>query len=873
VETSLLTTKLNIPPLRPQLVSRPRLFERLNEGLSYNLLLISAPAGFGKTTLLSEWVRQNQPDTRAAWLSLDGGDDDPVRFWSYFIAALQTIQPACGEKILPLLRSSQPPTTEPMLTVLINDLSYVRGDFIAVLDDYHFIESGQIHSGISYLIEHMPVQMHLVISSRADPPLPLASYRGKGMMLEISTDDLRFSVEDATDLLKELKILDLPVEDVTALNERTEGWAVGLKMAALSMSEQKDIRGFITSFTGSQRYVMDYLMEEVLQKQNEEARDFLLKTSILERLSGPLCDAVTGQKGSQDILLELEHGHLFIIPLDESRQWYRYEHLFADLLRHQCETAYKTEQVAPLHRQASQWYEDNNLPYEAIHHALAAQDWENAAKLLNKHGKEKQVSGEFVTLLNWLQQLPEEVLLVQPRLCLLYNAALQMTGSLDAADSILETLERVAQGDDNLMGEIVAHRAHIAWRWFDYQLAGELANKALSLLHPDELENRSVMNNILGYLKTFSGDTKDAETLLTKAYEAAQQTGNYFAASSSLGGLFIIAGQRGELRRMSETAHQAIEFTASSPASGVPHIILSIIFYEWNDLEAALEHIKQVIELSQLIGTMQARVWVHDILACIELARGNDAGFLKASERADFEARNIVDNRAPQAEHAAYRIQFALRQDDLATASEWGSKLAANLDALQARYSHVPVRLLIAQGKKLAATEKLQVLYDGAAESKMQGLMIIYRVYQSLAVENEESAVEFLSNALTMAEPEGYIRTFVDEGKLLKPLLEKALSKGITPEYTRKLIDIIEAEERQKRRMKREEGAPSRSVLSGREIEVLKLMAEGLSNQQIADRLIISLGTVKNHVHNIIEKLEAKGRTQAVAQARELELI
>jgi LuxR family maltose regulon positive regulatory protein len=874
-ETSLLKTKLSIPPVRPALVSRPRLVERLQEGLNYNLTLVSAPAGFGKTTLLSEWARQDQPRVRTAWFSLDEGDNDPTRFWDYFIAALQTLQPTCGEGILPLLHSSQPPPTESMLTALINDLSGIAGDFIIVLDDYHHIESQQIHNGITYMLEHMPGLMHMVIATRADPPLPLARARGRGAMLEIGADDLRFTLDEAISFLKEMRSPELSNENVSTLNKRTEGWAVGLKMAALSMRGKEDIPEFITAFTGSQRYVMDYLMEEVLLKQTQEVRDFLLKTSVLERLSGPLCDAVTGRKGSQDILLNLERGHLFIVPLDESHQWYRYEHLFADLLLHQCESTCGKEQVTTFHQQASQWYEGHGFPDEAIHHALAAQDWETATRLISEYGKEKEGRGEFVTLLNWTQRLPEEFLLSHPRLCLQHTIAIQMAGSLDAAESKLKILEKAAQDDDSIKGEIAAQQAHITWRRYDYPLAGTLARKALSLLSPDELESRATMNNILGYISLSNGNFKEAESLLTESYEAFRRSGSGFGAYAPFGGLMTIMHRKGELGRVAEMCQQAIELAGSSPASLVPHISLSAVLYEWNDLEGAVSHIQQAIEMGQLVGTMQARMLVHDTLAGYRTAQGDKAEALKALEKADLETRKIGDMPTQQTDHAARRIQIALRQEDLAAASEWSSKLAKYAGSLSHRYRYIPLRLLIAQGNKNEAAETLQVRYKEAVQWGLQGDMVIYRLYQALAAETEESALEFLSDALTMAEPEGYIRTFVDEGKLLKPLLEKALSREITPEYTRKLITIIEAEERHKRKIKKGEStvSPYQSLLSQRELEVLRLMAEGLSNQQIADRLIISLSTAKNHVHNILEKLNVQGRTQAVTQARELELI
>jgi len=879
VETSLLKTKLNIPPIRPQLVSRPRLTERLKEGLKCNLILISAPAGFGKTTLLSEWSRQSRPNIQTAWVSLDEGDNDPIRFWDYFIAALQTLQPAVGENALTLLHTTQTfpgqiPPIESVLTVLINDLANIRGEFVVALDDYHLIEAQQIHDGITFLLDHLPPQMHLVIATRADPSLPLAHFRGKGMMLEIGADDLRFTLDETVSFFQEMKALGLSTDDVCALNTRTEGWVVGLKMAALSMQRQPDIPEFLTSFTGSQRYVMDYLMEEVLQQQTKEVQEFLLQTSVLNRLTAPLCDAVTERKGSQDILRNLERGHLFIVPLDDSRQWYRYEHLFADILRHQQESTYGAENTAELHRRASQWYEDSNHPDEAIHHALVSRDWQKAAMLITERGKKKNQNGEFSTVANWMQLLPEEVIFSHPELCKLYIVAMQMTGQVDAVESILKTLEEAAQGDESIRDEIAVQQAMAAWRRHDYPLAGKLARKALSILPPDEHENRDVMNLILGWNYNYSGNFREAEPIFAEVYEAFRQSGSNFGAFSAFSGLVSIAWQKGQLRRAAEMCRQAIELAGPSPASVAPHILLSTVLYELNDLEAGVNHIQQVIELGQLIGTMQARVEIHDILACYRLAQGDESGFLEALEKADFEARNIGDKPEIPPGHAARHIQFALKQDDLVAASEWGSKLAEYAGFLPQYLNHGPSRLLIAQGKKSEAAKELQVLYERAAQSEAQGLMIVYRLCQALAAETEEAALEFLTDALTMAEPEGYIRTFVDEGRLLAPLLEKVISRGIKPEYAGKLLRIIE-EEQHRKHVRREKGPVKipYETLSEREMEVLLLLVAGFSNRQIAERLFISVGTVKTHVHNIMAKLEVSGRIQVIARARELNLI
>jgi LuxR family maltose regulon positive regulatory protein len=875
VETSLLATKLNIPPARPQVINRPRLLERLQEGLKYNFILISAPAGFGKTTLLSEWARQNKPKLHTAWLSLDKGDNDPVRFWDYFIAALTTIRSNIGEKILPWLHSSHLPSYESLLNLLINEVSGIPGNFIAVLDDYHLIESQHIHDGITYLLEHMPVQMNLVIATRADPPLPLAHFRGKGMMQEIRTDDLRFNPEDAASLMKELKTPELSPQDIASLNERTEGWAVGLKMAALSLMEQKDIPGFIKAFTGSQRYVMDYLLEEVLQKQTSEIRDFLLQTSVLERLSGPLCDVITGSQNSNDTLTKLEQGHLFIVPLDESRQWYRYEHLFSDLLRHQLKIVYGVEQIPILHHKARQWYEDHGFPDDATHHALAAKDWVTAIRLIYPRCEEFRNRGEWNYLLGWIQIIPEEILRTHHRLYCQYASFLSAIGKLDAAEAALSYLESAAVDDAVLQSDVAFLLGNIACRRWDIERVEFLTKKSLSLLPPENILMRSRAKLQLAFIKLTKCLFDDAERLMTESYKMSIQAGDIWLASAALGQLGDIKHQYGELHRAVELYKKAIEVAGETQGAAWGASGLSKVLYEWNDLEIAAQNAKRAIEWYELGGNAEPAIPAYYIQSQICLVRGNKADIVALIEKMD--QANHQPALAPQyyAYHAAYHMILSIRQQDLEAARKWNKKISEYSQMLLIEYQSVPARLLIAQDKKEEALNHLQKLYNKFIKIGAYGLLVGIRVYQALAAETEEAAVDFLTNALKIAEPEGHIRTFVDEGKLLKPLLEKALSRGTAPEYVRKLLTIIEAEERQKLKKKKGEETHSRygSLLSGRELEVLKLMAEGLSNQQIADRLVISLSTAKNHVHNIIEKLNAKGRTQAIAQARELELM
>ena len=870
METSLLTTKLNIPPVRPQIVPRLRLIERLNESLNFNLVLVSAPAGFGKTTLLSEWVHSNQPEVFPAWVSLDEGDNDPVRFWDYFIAALQTLQAGCGEKILPWLHSSQAPPAESMLTALINELTTIKRDFFIVLDDYHLIESRQIHDGIIYFIEHLPPHIHLVIVSRADPPLPLARFRGRAMMLEIHTDDLRFTQDDTANLLKELKMPGLSAEDLTALNERTEGWVTGLKMAALSMREQKDIPAFIATFTGSQRYIMDYLMEEVLQKQPQEICDFLMKTSILERLNGPLCNALVGREDSRRILLDLEREYLFIMPLDDTRQWYRYEHLFADLLQNECITTYGTEQVIDLHRQASQWFEDNNLPNEAVNHALAARDWERALRLISVLYEERRKRGEYETLIGWLQAIPEEMLRGHIRLYSKYTTLLVATGHLDTTEAALGFLE-TTNLDDTSKGEVTFARGFIYKSRGDLKHSIELFEKSFTLVPPDDIAMRSRIAHNIAHSRQRLGHFQEVEKWATTACELARQTGDVMIESSAMGQIAIINSYQGKLKRANEIYKKANELIEQTTLAGNQGL-LCMNYYFLNDFEAVTENARLAVEMGELTGGKGMSMTGLYYQARVCLVRGDAAEADAVMTRLDEASRSPSIDSTWHAFYIASRVMYAIRRDNLEEAVRWGERLP-DLSVMMLSDQPIHARLLLAQGKREPAARILRELYEKFIQLAATGMVIPVRIYQALAAEKKEQALEFLAEALTIAAPEGNIRIFVDEGKLLKPLLEKALTRQITPNFTRKLLDIIEEEEQQRQARLRAAVSSPPDLLSERELEVIKLLADDVGNQRIAEQLCVNLSTVKTHVHHIIEKLEVKDRRQAVQRVKVLKLI
>jgi LuxR family maltose regulon positive regulatory protein len=876
LDLSLLSTKLYNPPARPGLVTRPRLLERLERGLSCNLILVSAPAGFGKTTLISDWTRKGKMRANTAWLSLDEGDNDPVRFFDYFIAALKTLYPGIGERSLTLLHSPQPCPIESVLTTLINDLIDFPDDFALVVDDYHLVKAEVIQSGITFLLEHLPPRMHLIIAARADPPLPLSHFRGRGTIFEIGADDLRFTTGEAGELFNKSQSLELAAEDVSALYARTEGWAVGLTMAAISLSKRKDIPGFIAGFTGSQRYVMDYLVEEVLKQQSLDVQDFFLKTSVLDRMTAQLCSHVTGRKISREMLAKLESAFGgFLVPLDESGQWYRYHHLFAESLRNQLERLSGSEKVNDLHRLTSQWYEDNGFIDEAIRHSLAAQDWHRATELIAGVVEDRAKHGEMMTLLNWFQTLPIEMLHADIWLCRQYGRVLVQTGQNEAADSILSYLEKATPGDIVVQGEIAAEQSYLAYRRGDVQRTAELARKALALLPAESLALRARASYSLGVNLYEIGQYDEASSLFTDAFEIGRKAGDLMVAADGLSYLGYILLWKGKLYEAAKVIQQGIDLAGNSPAAAMCRIRLGQVLYEWNDLDKAVRNQELALELVALKGLPENATNFYRFLARTRQASGDQAGAQEAISMADklIESRPI--RPGVQASVIAFHGLLAIREGNLEVASKWSARLSNCSSLLPFNYRHIAPRLSLVRGENAAAREQLQECYLKAAQGDALGLMIEIRVFQALAATTDTEALSFLADALILGQNEGFIRTFVDEGKLIKPLLRKASKEGITPGYAANLIKVIEDEELRCTVTSRGRMSitATSGILSEREVEVLRLVEIGLSNRQIADRLFVTPGTIKVHVYNLMEKLNAKSRTQAVALARELKVI
>jgi LuxR family maltose regulon positive regulatory protein len=879
---SILATKLFRPPPRPGAILRPRLIERLSEGRGPGraLTLISAPAGFGKSTLLSAWIDQSvrqDPKLRVAWLSLDEGDSEPSQFLLYLAAALHSAEPSCGADAIAALQSPQPPSAESVLTELINEIDGITGDLLLVLDDYHAVHSPKVDEALAFLLEYPPAHMRLVIATREDPMLPLARLRARGELVELRAADLRFSLDEADDFLGRVMGLELTAEDIASLENRTEGWIAGLHLAALSMRGQKDIAGFIRSFTGSHRFVMDYLVEEVLQRQIESVQRFLLRTSILDRLCGPLCDSVLLDPSApgQETLENLERANLFIVPLDNERRWYRYHHLFADLLRQRLHESAASSTgdagtcVAELHGRASRWYEDNGLDFEAFQHAAAANDIERAERLIEGKGIPLHFRGAVAAILDWLASLPKTVLDARPSLCVRYATLSLVAGQSTGVEERLQAAEAVLQGaepDDrvrDLIGQIAAARATLALTRYQPEAMITQARRALEYLRPDNLFFRIRANWTLGFAYQVQGNRAAAGQAYTEAIAISQASGNIrmtIVATISLG---AIQEMENDLHRAAESFRSGLQLAGDHPQpfENEAHIGLARILYEWNDLEAAEQHGQQGLRLARQFDSAIDRYVICEVfLARLRLARGDvdGAAAMLAQTQQTARQKNFT-LRLP--EIAAAQVLTLIRQDNLPAAAQLAHEFKLPLSQ---------ARVLLAQGDASAALRVLQPLRRQMEEKGWQDERLKVMVLQAVAHHahgEEDKAVHLLGDALVLAEPGGFIRIFVDEGTPMSGLLSGAAARGIMPDYTARLLAAF----------KIKHDLPSRQPLveplSRRELEVLRMIAEGLSNQEIGERLFVALDTIKGHNRRIFEKLEVKRRTEAIARGRELGLL
>lgn len=947
MSTSILATKLYVPPARPKVVRRLHLIERLNEGLHGKLTLISAPAGFGKTTLVSEWIqtfRQGatsssarpvslSPPLAVAWLSLDEGDNDPTRFLTYLVAALQTLAPQIGVGVLGLLQSPQPPREpsgyETLLTALLNEITTLPDSFVLILDDYHLIDAIPIDQALTFLLEHLPPQMHLVITTREDPQLPLARYRARGQMTELRAADLRFTPAEAAGFLNQVMGLDLSAEEVAVLETRTEGWIAGLQLAALSMRGRADVAGFVKAFAGDNRYIVDYLIEEVLQRQPERVRSFLRQTSLLDRLSGPLCDAVTDQNDGMMLLDALERGNLFVVPLDDKRHWFRYHHLFADVLAaHMLQE--QPAQVPILHQRASAWYTDNGLPADAIRHALAAQDFARAAGLIERVWPVMDGSFQTATWLGWARALPDALVCARPVLNGAYAWALLNAGELEAAEARLIDVERwldtaadererlhLSQKEPHsrssaemivvdetqfrtLPASIATARAYLAQTRGDLPDSVKYGQRALDFLPETDHLRRGPAAALLGLAQWASGDLEAAYRTLANAMAGFQKIGNWHFATSVTSGLADIRTVQGRLREAIGSYTQALQFAL---AQGEPlirgtanlYLGLSELSHEQGKLEVATQQLLQTQALGEQAGLPDWRYRFCRAQARIKKTEGDLAGALDRLDEAErcYHRTPVPDVRPL----ATLKTRVWVAQGQLREALRWVQEQGLSVDdelSFLHEFEHITLaRVLMAQhryepdGRTMREALRLLDRLQHAAEAGGRlGSAIEILVLQALAHQAQGQlamALVVLERALTLAEPEGYVRLFVDEGAPMAQLLREVAVRGVLPDYVDKLLAGFGAENQPRPdKPTRAQVAPSPLAsaspsliepLSQRELEVLQLIAQGLSNSEISTRLFLALSTVKGHNRLIFGKLQVQRRTEAVARARELGLV
>jgi LuxR family maltose regulon positive regulatory protein len=893
----LLSTKFGIPRIRADLLVRSHLVERLEEATTREFVLVSTPAGFGKTTLLASWARSSERPV--AWLSLDGDDNDPVRFWRYIAAAVERVHQGMGERALSLLDAPAQPTLKAVVTVLVNELAAGPGELVLILDDYHLIESHAVHDSLAFLLEHMSPGMHVVISSRSDPPIPLARFRARGQLAELRAADLRFTLEETAALLQGVWELNLPEESIAALEERTEGWVTGLQLAALSLRGATDAAQFIQGFTGSNRYILDYLTEEVLEQQPDDARSFLLDTSVLAQLSGPLCDVLTGRGDGQAMLEHLEQSNLFLVPLDEERHWYRYHHLFADLLLARLGAADPTR-VLELHRKAAAWYEENGLVSEALRHALAAGEAVWAARLVERHVEEVLRRGEGETLRGWLAALPQEVVRSRPRLALAQALAAFNAGRLQVAEPFLEAAEQaLATGPSelyepsigrdmsmlaNVPASIALLRAALVALRGDAQRTTELVRQAQAHLAEDERGPRISVRWNLAQADWMLGRLAEAGCAFAGIVAEGREAGEphlMLTAGSVLGR--IQRGQ-GHLQAALRTYQEGLEFAArTGPGVGlsaaVAHVGMAEVLYERNQLEQALSHTREGISLGRQLTSTQTLASGLATLAWIRQARGDAAGAREAMD----EAYQVISNREIVALHnpvPAERARLLLAQGDVQEVVHWVEERGLE-DEDESGYAReleylVLARVLLSRNMADRALALLERLGSVAKAQARVGSLIQVQVLQALgfqAAGQADQAMKVLAPALMQAEPEGYMRTFVDEGRPMAALLHRALARGVAPGYTARLLAAFPSVDQGIQPSPPPVPFPFNEPLSERELEVLRLLASGASNQEIADELSIALSTARKHVSNIIGKLGVKNRTQAVSRGRDLGLL
>ena len=896
MQTPILATKLFIPPPRAKVVPRPRLIERLHEGLHGKLMLISAPAGFGKTTLISAWLATEERP--AAWLSLDEADSDPTRFLVYFIVALQTIAPHLGEGVLGMLLSPQPPPTESLLTTLLNEIATIPDNFVLVLDDYHVINATAVDQALTFLLERLPPQMHLVITTREDPQISLARLRARGHMTELRATDLRFTPTEAAGFLNQVMGLSLSVEDVTALEARTEGWIAGLQLAAIALQGHEDTTNFIKSFTGKHHFVMDYLLAEVLQQQSARVQTFLLRTSILDRLCGPLCDAVLLEPSASgpETLEYLEQANLFIVPLDHERRWYRYHHLFADLLRQRLGHSLSPGEIKELHIRASEWYKQNGLMLDALHHALKAEAFEQAARLAEDVWQSMDRTFQSAAWLGWVRKIPHAVVSVRPTLCVLLARTYAYVGDLDSSEAYLKNAEHALAGSTvqeelkHLQGTIALVRATNAQNQGNLVETVKYAELAIRTIPKENTYPLAQAFITLGMTHWATGDLEASLHAMHVWMKDMQRLGNQEFVVASAFAVADIEVILGRLREAKNSLQQAIQQAGAlgpeaETVTAHHHLGLALLAHEQDDDPAMTQHLQIAADLGQRTPLVnwpyrwsmaQARIEEADDACDAALERLNEAG------------RVYVQNPVPITQPIeAYKARIYLKQGRLDRAQIWAQERGISVEdevRYLTEYEHLTLaRVRLADGSFDGVNDLLNRLLALAEAQHRTGSVIEILLTQALVDQAQGDGLKAhvaLERGLRLAEPEGYLRTFVEQGKAMRQLLLdfSSANKEQPAHPLHSYVDKILAAFSLPVKVISKSALPNQppeiiEPLTGRELEILHLMAQGLSNHEIGQRLFLALNTVKGHNRHIFGKLQVQRRTEAIARARESGLL
>ena len=891
----LLQTKLFLPQPRTGLVQRPRIIDKMNEGLERRLTLVSAPAGFGKSTMLIEWARTT--GNKVTWLSIDDSDNDLKRFFIYLILAIQKINPSLGQDVLPVLQAADNPRMEHLLTILINDITEVDDEFTLILDDYHLIENQDIHNGLQFLIDHVPPNMHLVIASRVDPPIPMTRLRARDQVTEIRSRDLRFNQSETHAYLNDQMGLNLAQADISALHKRTEGWITALHLAALSMQNRDDKHDFIAAFSGGHHYIIDYLVSEVLSHQSEAIQNFLLRSSILDRFSAPLCNAVLEISDSKTLIQHLNQTNLFLISLDDERNWFRYHHLFANFLNQRLREK-EPKSIPELHQRASKWLEHNHYFPEAVNHSLDGEDYEHAAQLIEKLGPDMMMQNEFDQLALWMDAMPKDLVESWPWLCIIRAWMYDRWGRFDDGERYLQHAESALEGSADstpieakriVRGQISAIRALYALKLGQISRSIEHSNQALKYL-PSGYFNRGVASFSLGWAKKAQGDLSGTLEAYEDGRTASLAAGNRILAQAIILDIGKTQFIQGHLHLAADTLREVNQFKYEKSNIKIPYaspacIGLADIYREWNELDAAMSYIQEGIEIGTASNVVDAITVGYASQALLFLAQGDLKSANQACENADQMVRDTPNLEAETLSRTLdSRVRLSLAKNQLAEASRHVQEAGLGLDVEIDNFLDIPLiilaRVLIHSGRQNSASqdlsdahEVLEKILEVTRPAGYLGQVIGALVLQALVFEAQgihDQALTSLEEALTLAEPEGYIRTFVDEGASMQALLQQAGTKGSMGAYVSRLLKAFEPQDT--------EATPAADQkliepLSARELEVLKMLATELSGPEIARELVISLNTLRTHTKNIYAKLDVGKRRAAVHKARELELI